>query len=78
MNRATQAYVLFRPHSPGSAGEALVVRDPNGNIRASLGNTGDKVGLDLWDAQGHRQMRDGAADHAGAAGDQHPGALKCP
>ena len=52
---ATQAYVLFRPHSPGSAGEALVVRDPNGNIRASLGNTGDKVGLDLWDAQGHRR-----------------------
>ena len=52
---ATQAYVLFRPHSPGSAVEALVVRDPNGNIRASLGDTGDKVGLDLWDAQGRRR-----------------------
>ena len=52
---ATQAYVLFRPHPPGLAGEALVVRDPNGNIRASLGDTGDKVGLDLWDAQGHRR-----------------------
>ena len=52
---ATQAYVLFRPHAPGSAGEALVVRDPNGNIRASLGKTGDKVGLDLLDAQGHRR-----------------------
>ncbi len=32
-----------------------MVRDPNGNIRASLGKTGDKVGLDLWDAQGHRR-----------------------
>jgi hypothetical protein len=52
---ATQAYVLFRPHSPGSGGEALVVRDQKGNIRASLGRTGDKVGLDLWDAQGHRR-----------------------
>jgi hypothetical protein len=52
---ATQAYVLFRPHALGSSGEALVVRDPKGNIRASLGNTGGKVGLDLWDAQGHRR-----------------------
>ena len=25
---------------------------------------------------GHRQMGDGAADHAGAAGDQHPGAFE--
>ncbi len=65
---ATQAYVFFRPHPPGSAGEVLVVsepkgtagedlvvRDPNGNIRASLGKTGDKVGLDLLDAQGRRR-----------------------
>lgn len=52
---ATQAYVLFRPHPPGLAVEELVLRDPNGNIRASLGATGDKVGLDLWDAQGHRR-----------------------
>jgi hypothetical protein len=52
---AAQAYVLFRPHSPGPAGEALVVRDPRGNIRASLRHSGDKVGLDLWDAQGHRR-----------------------
>ena len=52
---ATQAYVLFRPHAPGPAGEALVVRDPKGNIRASLRDTGGKVGLDLWDAQGHRR-----------------------
>ena len=52
---ATQAYVLFRPQAPGLAGEALVVRDPNGNIRASLGKTGDKVRLDLLDAQGHRR-----------------------
>jgi hypothetical protein len=51
---ATQAYVLLRPHSPGTAGEALVVRDPKGNIRASLRDTGGKVGLDLWDAQGRR------------------------
>ena len=52
---ATQAYVLFRPHPPGLPGEALVVRGPNGHIRASLGATGDKFGLDLWDAQGHRR-----------------------
>jgi hypothetical protein len=52
---ATQAYVLFRPHPPGLAVEALVVRGPNGKIRASLGATGDKVGLDLWDPQGHRR-----------------------
>jgi hypothetical protein len=65
---ATQASMLFRPQSPGSAGEVLVVRepkgtagedlvvrDPNGNIRASLGKTGDKVGLDLLDAQGRRR-----------------------
>ena len=52
---ATQAYVLFRPHSPDSAVQALVVRDPKGNIRASLGHTGGKVGLDLWDAQGCRR-----------------------
>ena len=52
---AIQAYVLFRPHSPDSAVQALVVRDPKGNIRASLGHTGGKVGLDLWDAQGCRR-----------------------
>jgi hypothetical protein len=52
---AAQGYVLFRPHFPGFAGEALVVRDPKGNIRASLRDTGDKVGLDLWDAQGRRR-----------------------
>ena len=50
---ATQAYVLFRPHPAGLAGEALVVRDPNGHIRASLGATDGKVRLDLWDPQGH-------------------------
>ena len=32
-----------------------MVRDPNGNIRASLGKAGDKVGLDLLDAQGRRR-----------------------
>jgi hypothetical protein len=52
---ATQAYVLFRTHSWGSAGETLVVRDPKGNIRASLKDTGGRVGLDLWDAQGRRR-----------------------
>jgi hypothetical protein len=52
---AAQAYVLFWPHSPGSAVQALVVRDSNGNIRASLGHTGGKAGLDLWDAQGRRR-----------------------
>jgi hypothetical protein len=52
---ATQAYVLLRPHPPGLAAEALVVRDPKGNIRASLDTDGGKVRLDLWDAQGHRR-----------------------
>ncbi len=27
---------------------------------------------------GHRQMGDGAADHAGAPGDEHPGAFESP
>lgn len=52
---ATQAYVVFRPYLPGYAGEALMVRDPPGNIRASLRGAGDKVGLELWDAQGRRR-----------------------
>jgi hypothetical protein len=52
---ATQAYMLSKPHPPGVAAEVLAVRDPNGNIRASLGNIGGKVGLDLWDAQGRRR-----------------------
>ncbi|MBM4301219.1 MAG: hypothetical protein FJ121_06775 [Deltaproteobacteria bacterium] len=52
---ATQAYVIFRPHPSGLAGEALVVRDPNGRIRASLGATDGKVSLDLWDPQGLRR-----------------------
>jgi hypothetical protein len=52
---ANQAYVLFRPHSPAPAVQALVVRDQNGNILASLGKTGGNVGLDLWDAQGRRR-----------------------
>jgi hypothetical protein len=52
---AAQAYVLLRPHSPGPAVQTLVVRDPKGNIRASLGQTGGNVGLELWDAQGRRR-----------------------
>ena len=52
---ATQAYVLFRPLPSGLAGEALVVRDANGKIRASLGANGGKVRLDLWDPEGHRR-----------------------
>ncbi len=52
---ATQAYVLFRPYPPGLAVEALVVRDANGHVRASLSATGDQVRLDLWDPQGHRR-----------------------
>jgi hypothetical protein len=52
---ATQAYVLFRPYPPGLAVEALVVRDANGRIRASLSATGDQVRLDLLDPQGHRR-----------------------
>ncbi|MGO8762969.1 MAG: hypothetical protein ACLP2P_11940 [Desulfobaccales bacterium] len=50
---ATQAYVLFRPYPPGMAVEALVVRDANGRVRASLSATGDQVRLDLLDPQGH-------------------------
>jgi hypothetical protein len=49
---ATQAYVLLRPYPPGLAVEALVVHDANRRIRATLGATGDKVRLDLWDPQG--------------------------
>jgi len=52
---ATQAYVLFRPGPPGLAVEALVVRDANGRMRASLSASGDQVKLDLWDPQGHRR-----------------------
>jgi hypothetical protein len=52
---ATQAYVLLRPPSPGPAVQALLMRDAKGNIRASLGQSGDKVGLELWDAQGRRR-----------------------
>lgn len=52
---ATQAYVLFRPHPPGLAGEDLVLRDPNGNIRATLGAADGKVRLDLWDPEGNRR-----------------------
>ena len=43
------------PTRPALAVEALVVRDANGRIRASLSATGDKVRLDLWDPQGHRR-----------------------
>jgi hypothetical protein len=52
---ATQAYILFRPHSPGLAVEALVVRDANGRVRASLSTAGDQVKLDLLDLRGHRR-----------------------
>jgi hypothetical protein len=52
---AIQAYVLFQPHFPGLTGNALVVRDAKGNIRASLGADGGNVRLDLWDPQGHRR-----------------------
>ena len=52
---AIQAYVLLRPVVTGLAVESLVVRDANGNIRATLGTDRDKVRLDLWDPQGHRR-----------------------
>ena len=52
---ATQAYVLLRPYPPGLAGEGLVVRDPSGHIRATLGAADGKVRLDLWDPEGHRR-----------------------
>jgi hypothetical protein len=52
---AVQAYVLFRPLPSGLAGETLMVRDANGKVRASLGIHGGKVGLELWDQEGHRR-----------------------
>jgi hypothetical protein len=52
---ATQAYVLFRLLPSSLGGEALVVRDSNGKIRASLGANGGKVRLDLWDPEGNRR-----------------------
>ncbi|PIU52809.1 MAG: hypothetical protein COS90_09560 [Deltaproteobacteria bacterium CG07_land_8_20_14_0_80_60_11] len=64
---ATQAYVLFRPHPLGLAGKDLVLRDPNGNIRVTLGTAGGKVSLDLRDPQGHRR----AALGLGSEGSPH-------
>jgi hypothetical protein len=52
---AIQTYMLFRPSPSGVAVEALVVRDANGRLRASLEATGDKVRLDLWDTRGRRR-----------------------
>jgi hypothetical protein len=52
---ATQAYVLFRLLPSSLGGEALVVRDSNGKIRASLGANGGKVRLDMWDPEGNRR-----------------------
>jgi hypothetical protein len=52
---ATQAYVLLRSYLPGQAEEALVVRDPDGKIRASLEAAGGQVRVDLWDPQGRRR-----------------------
>ena len=44
-----------------------MVRDPKGNIRASLGADRDKVRLDLWDPQGQRRATLGL----GAEGSPH-------
>ncbi len=52
---AFQAYVLLRPLPSGLAGETLLVRDATGKVRASLGAKGSKVGLELWDREGHRR-----------------------
>ena len=52
---ATQAYVLFHPLPSGLAREALELRDANGKVQASLGTHGGKVGLELWDPEGHRR-----------------------
>jgi hypothetical protein len=52
---ATQAYVLFQPLSSRLTGEALMVRDANGKVRASLGTRGGKVKLELWDPEGRRR-----------------------
>ena len=52
---ATQAYVFFRPISSGSTGAALMVRDANGKVRASLDTNGGQVNLEMWDPEGHRR-----------------------
>ena len=52
---AFQAYVFLRPLPSGLAGETLMVRDASGKVRASLDTNGGKVGLELWDREGHRR-----------------------
>jgi hypothetical protein len=52
---ALQAYVLLRPPTPSLTVESLVVRDPNGHIRALLGADGDRVRLDLRDPHGNHR-----------------------
>jgi hypothetical protein len=53
---AAQAFWFFRPQPPGPLEvESLVVRDPNGVIRAWLGDKNGKAGLDLWDRKGKRR-----------------------
>jgi hypothetical protein len=53
---AAQAFWFFRPQTPGPLEvESLVVRDPNGVIRAWLGDKHGKAGLDLWDQKGKRR-----------------------
>lgn len=71
---ATLAAVVFRPYLPGWAGEALVLRNPQGNLRASLRDINGKVGLDLWDAQGRRRatLGLGAEGAPGPAEDVSP------
>jgi len=53
---AAQAFWFFRPQPPGPlAVESLVVRDPNGVIRAWLGDEHGKAGLVLLDRKGKRR-----------------------
>jgi hypothetical protein len=51
-----QAFLFFRPVPAGPpAGEALVVRDSQGRLLASLGAPDGLARLELWDAHGKRR-----------------------
>jgi hypothetical protein len=62
---ATQVYVFLRPPAPAPAVQSLVLRDPKGNLRVSLGQSGGQVGLELRDEAGrHRATLGLGADGA--------------
>jgi hypothetical protein len=51
-----QVHWLLTPHPPGPLEvESLVLRDPQGHVRATLGHQDGKMGLHLWDDNGKRR-----------------------